>query len=130
MTSNSRWMVLAATFLLMLGCGKKNEGSKQDEGAGAPGEMAAGGKRAGGCDRRAKEKVCGEYLGAAKTDWVKKECEALGAPFVEACPKEGAVGRCVNHAGTAMEVHTLYYAPMTKETVTAMCQAPQQVREP
>jgi hypothetical protein len=116
------WVVIVAA--LALGCGKKKDGGGDTSGA------PAGGKLAGACDRREKEKVCGEYHGGAKADWVKDQCKAMSAPFVDSCPKDGAVGRCVNEAGTAMEVHTVYYAPMTKETVTAMCKAPMQLRDP
>lgn len=119
------WVVIAAALVLGAGCGKK----KEDGGKGAP-AGASSGKAAGGCDRREKEKLCGEYHGAAKPDWVKDQCKAMGAPFVESCPKDGAVGRCVNQPGTDMEVHNVFYAPLTKETATAMCQSPAQLRDP
>jgi hypothetical protein len=132
---------LAFALALGLGCKKKDEAAKQGDPAAAAGDKpasdkaagdkAAGGKPAGACDRRAKERVCGEYHGAAKTDWVKQECAAMGAPFVETCPKEGAVGRCVGEAGTPMEVHSVFYGPgLTKEQFAMMCKAPMQPREP
>lgn len=121
-------IALAASLLLALGCGKKDDGAKPGK-SGEP-AGAAGGKSAGGCDRREKERLCGEYHGAAKAGWIKEQCQAMGAPFVESCPKEGAVGRCVNEVGTPMEVHTVWYAPATKETVVAMCKAPMQLRDP
>ena len=131
---------LALALAPALGCKKQDEGVKQGNpaaaGAKTAGDKAAGGKAAGGksagaCDRRVKERVCGEYFGAAETDWVKHECELMGAPFVETCPKEGAVGRCVGEAGTPMEVHTVFYGPgLTKEQFAMMCQPPMQPREP
>ena len=121
-------IVLAVSLLIALGCGKKKDDGDQGK-QGAP-AAAAGGKVAGACDRREKEHLCGEYHGAAKADWVKQQCQAMGAPFVESCPKEGAVARCANEVGTPMEVHTVYYPPLTKETATAMCKAPMQLREP
>jgi hypothetical protein len=123
-------LVLAAVALLGVGgCGKKDKDDKEPA-KGAPAAKAdTGGKTAGGCDRRTADALCGEYFGMAKTDWVKKECEAYGGPFVEACPKEGAVLRCVMGGGTGQELHNLFYAPMTKEAATAMC-AGGEVREP
>lgn len=123
-------LVIVVGLLAAGGCKKKEDGKGQQGSGQAAAAAAAGGKVIGGCDRREKEHVCGEYHGAAKLEWIKEECKAMGAPFVESCPKEGAAGRCANEVGTPMEVHTLYYAPMTKETVTAMCKAPMQLREP
>jgi len=123
-------IAVALGFGLGLGCKKQDEGGKPGEPAAAS-DKAAGGKAAGACDRRAKEALCGEYHGAAKADWIKQQCEAMGAPFVESCPKESAVGRCVGEAGTPMEVQTVFYGPaFTKETFAMMCKAPMQVREP
>jgi hypothetical protein len=120
-------IVIVVGLLAAGGCKKKEDGKAQPGGQPA---AAAGGKSVGACDRREKEHVCGEYRGAAKLEWIKEQCKAMGAPFVESCPKEGAAGRCANEVGTPMEVHTVYYAPMTKETVTAMCKPPMQLSEP
>lgn len=112
---------MASCVVLCLGgCSKKEDREGGEKGAKA---AKSGSSESGGaCDRREKEKLCGEYHGkTAKADWVKKQCEAMGAPYLAACPKEDSVGRCVQGAGTPQETQTVYYAPMTKETVTAMC---------
>lgn len=116
---------------LLVGCGgKKDDGGKKADDKG--GDKKPEFKLAGGCDRRDKEGVCGEYHGIATADWVKKECPNYKAEFVQACPKEGAVGRCVTEAGTASETHTLYYAPkVSKEQFALMCKPPlSQPRDP
>lgn len=116
----SALVVLAASWVLHgAACGKKDDKPNADK-ASAPAGKA--GTVAGGCDRREKEHLCGEYHGAATSDWVKKECPNYGgAPYVEACPTEGAVARCVVEPGTTMEVHNVFYAPVTKEAADAMC---------
>lgn len=121
------WLV-SGCLVLALGCGKKDK----DEGAGgAAADKPKAGATAGGCDRRGKENVCGEYHGGSKAAWVKEQCTAMSATYVEKCPTDGAVGRCVNEAGTAMETHTLFYGPAyTKEAMVAMCGAPMQLRDP
>ena len=92
-------VMLSAMLFSLPGCAKKDDKGGGGDKAGAGKTTASSGKTAGGCDRRAKEKLCGEYYGAAKTDWVKKECPQYGgATFVDACPKEGAVGRCVKRS--------------------------------
>jgi hypothetical protein len=127
---NAVGIVIAVALGLGLGCKKKDEGGKSGDPAAAS-DKAAGGKSAGACDRRSKEGICGEYHGAAKADWIKQQCDAMGAPFVESCPKDGAIGRCVGEAGTPMEVHSVFYGPsFTKETFAMMCKAPMQPREP
>jgi hypothetical protein len=55
----------------------------------------------------------------------------MEATFVERCPVEGALGRCVREAGTAMETQLLFYPPFTLETAKAMCGDPgAQLRAP
>lgn len=129
---SSAWPALA---LLALGlaagaCKSKPDGAapeaatKPGAAAAKPGAAAAKpGALGGACDRREREKLCAEYRGAyAKPAWVEKECAAQQVPFLPAgCPKDGAVGRCTRDAGTASQTDTLFYAPMTRETVTAMC---------
>jgi hypothetical protein len=115
-----RWLLIASLVVFGASCGKQ-------DGGGARGEPAAATKAAGGCDRRETEHLCGEYHGAmAKPDWVKGECEAMKAPFVEACPKDGAVARCLGEGGT----ETLYYAPFTRDSVAALCKPPMKLGEP
>ena len=119
------WPALA---LLALGlaagaCKSKPEGAAPAAAA-RPGAAAAKpGALGGACDRREREKLCAEYRGAyAKPAWVEKECATQQVPFLpDGCPKEGAVGRCTRDAGTASQTDTVFYAPMTRETVTAMC---------
>lgn len=76
---------------------------------------------AGACDRRAREHLCGEYFGPATADWVKQQCAAMDAPVVATCPTEGAVGSCTREVGTPQQTRTVFYAPMTADTVKAMC---------
>ena len=117
-----RVLLIASLLMIAPACGKKDK-----DAGGGKGEPAAAGKLAGGCDRRANEHLCGEYHGAVATpDWVKEQCDAMKAPFVEACPKEGAVGRCLGEGGT----ETLFYAPFTKESVADMCKPPMKLVEP
>ncbi|MCW5806117.1 MAG: hypothetical protein KIT31_27380 [Deltaproteobacteria bacterium] len=122
--------ILALT--LLVGCGGKKDDGKRDDGKKPDDKAKVESKLAGGCDRREKEGVCSEYHGRATADWVKKECPGYNAQFVEACPKEGAVGRCVIEAGNASETHTLYYAPqMSKEAFAQLCKPPDsQPRDP
>lgn len=123
-------VTLASSAVLCLGgCNKtkEKESASGDKTATAASSAAVSG---GACDRREKEKLCGAYFGKmAKADWVKGQCEAMGVPYVTECPKEDAVGSCVRDAGTAQETQTVYYAPMTMATVTAMC-AGGEIREP
>lgn len=119
------WSALALLALgLAAGACKSKPDGAAPEAAAKPGAAAAkAGALGGACDRREREKICAEYRGAyAKPAWVEKECAAQQVPFLPAgCPKDGAVGRCTRDAGTASQTDTLFYAPMTRETVTAMC---------
>ncbi|MBK7074505.1 MAG: hypothetical protein IPH44_19630 [Myxococcales bacterium] len=118
-----------AIALLALGLAAGGCKSKPDDAPASPSAKpgaatkASGGALGGACDRREREKVCAEYRGAyAKPARIEEECAAQKAPFLAAgCPKDGAVGRCTRGAGTASQTDTLFYAPMTRETVTAMC---------
>lgn len=109
---------LAVTSLVACkGDGKKDAASSKP-GAAAPAALASG----GACDRRAREHVCGEYFGKLATaERVKAECAAMDAPVVATCPTEGAVGSCTRDVGTPQQTRTTFYAPMTADTVKAMC---------
>jgi hypothetical protein len=121
--------LVICALLALCACSKKEEsraGGDKDKVTGKDDkketrETKKGGN-AGGCDRRAGEALCGEYHGNMATpEWVKEQCEYMKVPYVEACPKEKAVGRCVRDAGTAQETQTVWYEPTPKETVAAMC---------
>jgi hypothetical protein len=90
-------------------------------GVAACGKKAGGAASHGGCDRRAQEHLCGEYHGeTVDVDWVQAQCTAMAVPYVAACPRAGAIARCVMDAA-GLESHTWIYAPMTRETAAALC---------
>lgn len=109
---------LIVLVLASAGCSKKSE-------SGGGGGGGGGDAIVGACDTRAKENTCTEYRGTVATkDYVAKECTARGGTEVAACPKDGAVARCVQTMGNNI-MHLVTYAPVTKETAAAMCNQPE-----
>lgn len=119
-----RLLAAALLALTLLGgaCKSADDGAPK-AGASAAAAPATAETVRGACDRREREKVCSEYYGKlAKPEWIKGECAAQNAPLLTgACPKDGAVGRCSRGVGTGNRTDTVFYAPMTTDTVTAMC---------
>jgi hypothetical protein len=110
-------LFFVAGSLTAVGC----KGKGEDKTATATQSPGADASR-GACDRREKEHLCSEYYSAiAKPSWIKGECEAQGVPMLPSCPAQAAAGRCSRGIGTANRTDTVFYAPMTKETVAAMC---------
>jgi hypothetical protein len=130
---SSAWPALAliAIGLTASACGSKRDGAPSETAtakaapatATAAAKAPADGALGGACDRREREKICAEYRGAyAKPAWVEKECVTQQVPFLPGgCPADGAVGRCTRDRGTPSQTDTVFYAPMTRETVVAMC---------
>ena len=124
MSNRLRSIVITALAVAALAACKgdsKDAGAAKkpsDKPSAAPAALAS----SGACDRRARENLCGEYFGAMTTaDWVKQQCAAMDAPMVATCPTEGAVGSCTRDVGTPQQTRTVFYAPMTGDTVKAMC---------
>lgn len=99
-------------FVLLAACGGKSE--KKSDGFG------------GACDRREKEHLCVElWADHSVEEAVQKACEvAHGTASTEKCPRTGAIGMCVSGRGTPTEVHTMMYPPLTKQSVSGLCQGP------
>ncbi len=123
MSNRIRSIVITALAVAALAACKG--GNKDDAASKKPSakpSAAAALTASGACDRRAREHLCGEYFGAMATaDWVKQQCAAIDAPMVATCPTEGAVGSCTRDVGTPQQTRTVFYAPMTGDTVKAMC---------
>lgn len=120
-TRVSTWPAITLVTLgLIAGCNASKPSAGGDKGTtgGAAADVLGG-----ACDRREREHLCSEYRGKqARPDWVERECGAMRAPFLAGgCPAAGSVGRCTRGAGTASRTDTLFYPPMTRETVVAMC---------
>ena len=114
----------AAITFVTLGSIAGCNSSKPSAGGGEEAKGGAASDALGGaCDRREREHLCSEYRGKqARADWVERECGAQHVPFLAGgCPAEGSVGRCTRGTGTASRTDTLFYPPMTRETVVAMC---------
>lgn len=107
------WIAIIGASLALASCGKsddKDKGKTSDKGNKADkGDKASSGP-VGACDRREKEFLCGEYYGKMATkDWVKEQCDYQKVPTLDKCPTEGAIGRCVMFAGTAQELHEVWF---------------------
>lgn len=102
-----RWLLL-----FCVACGSKKETASDGFG--------------GACDRREKEHLCVEFWADHPVaEAVAKSCEVShGIVSTEKCARTGAVGQCVSGRGTPTEIHTLFYPPLTSQTVSGLCQGP------
>ena len=120
-TRVSTWAAITFVALgVIAGCNASKPSAGGDKGTKGGAVSDALG---GACDRREREHLCSEYRGpAASAAGVERECGAMRAPFLAGgCPADNSVGRCTRGAGTASRTDTLFYPPLTRETVVAMC---------
>lgn len=96
-----------ALSLLVVACGKKQEGEKKAAAPAAP---------VGAC-HYVKDKYCNEFFGSMVTkNWIdENHCKPLNASVIDKCPTEGAVARCIFDEGTPqMRQMVIYNAGLVK----------------
>lgn len=120
-----RVILVSVIVVGVAACGKGEPKGKQGAPAsGATNERGQVLPRQGACDDRAAHKLCTDYFGqpdgkAGPSDYLKKQCESGGGTYLDVCPKEGALGRCISEEIRIQQV--LMYPPMERAEAELIC---------